>query len=46
MNHIDIKTHKGILTGLAGGVLLPVIWIIVRFAFHIPDRYLPSPVAV
>jgi ABC-type nitrate/sulfonate/bicarbonate transport system permease component len=46
MNHIDVKTYKRILISLVGGILLPVIWVSVKFVFDIPDRYLPSPVAV
>ena len=34
-----------LMTGV-GSVLLFVIWFSVKFGFHVPDRYLPSPVAV
>jgi ABC-type nitrate/sulfonate/bicarbonate transport system permease component len=30
----------------AGSMLLLVLWISLKFGFHIPDRYLPSPGAV
>ncbi len=35
-----------ILTTIIGAVLVPIIWLLVKWAFQIEDRYLPSPAAV
>lgn len=31
---------------IAGIVLVPVIWVVLKYYFHISDRYLPTPVSV
>jgi sulfonate transport system permease protein len=46
MNRFDALKFRRISIGLAGSILLPVVWIAVKYAFHVPERYLPSPVAV
>ncbi len=33
-------------TTILGAVLVPLIWVLVKWAFQIEDRYLPSPAAV
>jgi ABC-type nitrate/sulfonate/bicarbonate transport system permease component len=35
-----------VLTGVAGSLLLPLLWVAVKYIFHVPERFLPSPGAV
>jgi ABC-type nitrate/sulfonate/bicarbonate transport system permease component len=34
------------LTGIVGGAFLLIVWIAVKYGFHVSDRYLPGPLAV